>query len=114
MDPFVEGKVIPAAKFDREVIDAFHIGECVMCVYCDFRQRNDVWGVLESIGVTDKMWVFEKETMERWLPGGHLLEKWISGKNLNPAQADNVREDAKKTFEKMFKDDDAEFKGVMQ
>jgi len=32
MDPFVEGKVIPAAKYDREVIDAFNLGECVMCV----------------------------------------------------------------------------------
>lgn len=114
MDPFVEGKVIPAAKYDREVIDAFNLGECVMCVYCDFRQRNDIWGVLESIGVTDKMWVFEKETMERWLPGGHLLEKWIAGKDLSPEEADNIRADAKQTFEKMFADQDAEFKGVMQ
>jgi hypothetical protein len=114
MDPFVEQKLIPAAKYDREVIDAFHLGECVMCVYCDFRQRDDVWKILETIGATDKMWVFEKETMERWLPGGHLLEKWIANKNLSPEKANNVREDAKKTFEKMFRDDDAEFKGVMQ
>ena len=60
------------------------------------------------------MWVFEKETMERWLPGGHLLEKWIAGKNLEAEQAEKVREDAKRTFEKMFEDEDAEFKGVMQ
>lgn len=114
MDPFVEEKVIPAAKYDREVIDAFELGECVMCVYCDFRQREAVWKILESIGVTDKMWVFEKETMQRWMPGGHLLEKWIAGKQLDPEAADRVREDAKKTFQKMFEDEDAEFKGVMQ
>lgn len=114
IDPFVEKKMIPAAKYDREVIDAFELGECVMCIYCDSRQRDEVWEVLESIGVTDKMWVFEKETMERWLPGGHLIEKWIEGKNLSPEAADKVREDAKKTFEKMFEDEDAEFKGVMQ
>jgi hypothetical protein len=114
MDPFVEQKIIPAAKYDREMIEAFQLGECVMCVYCDSRQREDVWSVLESIGVNDKMWVFEKETMERWLPGGHLLEKWIANKNMSPEEADRVREDAKSTFEKMFKDDDAEFKGVFQ
>lgn len=114
MDPFVEKKIVPAAKYDRETIDAFELGECVMCVYCDYRQREEVWEVLASIGVADKMWVFEKETMERWLPGGHLLEKWIQGKNLSPEEADKVRADAKTTFEKMFADEDAEFKGVMQ
>lgn len=114
MDPFVEEKVIPAAKYDREMIEAFELGECVMCVYCDFRQRDDVWEVLKSIGVADRMWVFEKETMERWLPGGHLLEKWIAGRDMSPEEADNVRADAKRTFEKMFADEDAEFKGVMQ
>lgn len=114
MDPFVEKKIIPAAKYDREVIEAFHLGECVMCVYCDFRQRDSVWEVLETIGVEDKMWVFEKETMERWLPGGHLLEKWIAGKNLSPEAADTVREDARKTFDKLFEDENAEFKGIMQ
>lgn len=114
LDPLVEDKIIPAAKYDREIIESFEIGECVMCIYCDFRQRDAVWKALESIGVTDKMWVFEKETMERWLPGGHLLEKWIQGRNLTQGEADDVRADAKRTFEKMFTDEDAEFKGVMQ
>ena len=114
LDPLVEEKTIPAAKYDREVIDAFELGECVMCIYCDFRQRDDVWQALESIGVTDKMWVFEKETMERWLPGGYLLEKWIQGRDLTSEQADAVRADAKRTFEQMFADENAEFKGVMQ
>ena len=114
IDPFVEQKVIPAAKYDREEIREFQLGECVMCVYCDVRQRDEIWHVLASLGVEDKIWVFEKETMERWLPGGHLLEKWIEGKNLGPAQADKVRADAKKTFEKMFEDENAIFTGVTQ
>lgn len=114
IDPFVEDKRIPAAKYDRVVLEEFELGECVMCVYCDVRQREEVWQILESIGVEDKMWVFERETMERWLPGGHLLEKWITGQKLSPEAADQVRENAKKTFEKMFEDENAEFKGVMQ
>lgn len=114
IDPLVEKNIIPAAKYDREVIEAFQIGECVMCVYCDFRQRDEVWTALEAIGVTDRMWVFEKETMQRWLPGGHLLEKWIQGRDLNQVEADQVRANAQKTFEVMFADENAEFKGVSQ
>lgn len=114
IDPLVEKKVVPAAKYDRKAIDEFKMGECVMCVYCDYRQRDDVWEQLESVGVTDKMWVFEKETMERWLPGGHLLEKWIEGKNLTQEKADRIRADTRRTFERMFADEDAECKGVIQ
>ncbi|MGV8073471.1 MAG: hypothetical protein AB2L11_02755 [Syntrophobacteraceae bacterium] len=114
MDPFVEEKKIPAAKFDREMLPEFELGECVFCVYCDVRQREEVWEILVSLGVTDKMWVFERETMERWLPGGRLLEKWISGQGLSPEHAEKVREGATARFKKMFEDPNAIFKGVIQ
>ncbi len=114
MSPLVDSHEIPAVKYDREKISAFDLGECVMCVYCDDRQRKDIWKILKSLGVEDKAWVYEKETMERWLPGGHLLEKWIKGHNCTKEQADKVREDSKLRFKNMFKDENAIFKGVEQ
>ncbi len=114
IDPYVEKKEIPAAKYDRKKIEEFELGECVMCVYCDMRQRDEVWDILSSFGVEDKMWVFERETVERWMPGGRLLERWISGKGLSPEQADRVRQEAKERFRKMFEDPDAVFRGVDQ
>lgn len=114
LDPFVEGRKIPAVKFDRRMIPAFDLGECVMCVYCDSRARDEVWEILHSLGVEDKAWVYEKETMERWLPGGHLLERWIESQNMTKAEAEAVRRDAVKKFDEMFRDENAEFKGVHQ
>ncbi len=114
MSPLVDSHDIPAVKYDREMIPAFELGECVMCVYCDERQRDEVWEILNSLGVEDKAWVYEKETMERWLPGGHLLEKWIKSHNLTTEQADSVREGSKLRFKDMFEDENAIFKGVEQ
>jgi len=114
LDPYVEKKMIPAVKYDRKEIPEFELGQCVMCVYCDARQRDDVWEILSSLGVEDKMWVFEKETVDRWRPGGHLLETWISSRNLDEEMARKVREDAEKTFNEMFRDEDAIFKGIEQ
>jgi hypothetical protein len=114
LSPLVDDHKIPAIKYDREVIPAFDIGECVMCVYCDVRQREDVWKILNTLGIEDKAWVYEKETMERWMPGGHLLEKWIKGHNLTEEQADSVRKGAVLRFKDMFADQNAIFKGVEQ
>lgn len=114
MDHFVEKRKIPAAKYDREIIAEFGLGECVMCVYCDVRQRDEVWDILASLDVEDKMWVFERETMERWMPGGRLLERWIAGQGLDAQQADKVRINAQEKFRKMFEDPDAVFRGVDQ
>jgi hypothetical protein len=114
IDPYVEETRVPAAKYDRNTIDAFKLGDCVMCVYCDERQREDVWEVLASLGVEEKMWVFERETVERWLPGGRLLERWIEGKGLDPEKAEQVRAGAREKFRKMFEDPDAIFRGVDQ
>ncbi len=114
LSPLVDEHKIPAVKYDREVIQAFDIGECVMCVYCDERQREEVWMQLNTMGIEDRAWVYEKETMERWLPGGHLLEKWIRGHNLTEEQADSVREGARLRFRDMFADENAVFKGIEQ
>jgi hypothetical protein len=114
IDPFVEEKMIPAAKYDRKEIPEFRLGECVMCVYCDARQRDEVWQILSSLDVREKAWVYEKETMERWLPGGILLERWIEGRDLSAEQAEKVRQDARDTFKKMFENQNAIFRGIDQ
>ncbi|MCK5836255.1 MAG: hypothetical protein KAH09_03225 [Desulfobacula sp.] len=114
ISPRVDSHEIPAVKYDREIIDAFGIGECVMCVYCDVRQRDDVWEILHSLDVEDKAWGYERETMEKWLPGGLLLEKWIASHDLTQEQADSVREGSKLRFKDMFEDETAIFKGVEQ
>lgn len=114
LDPFIESKTIPAAKYDRAVIPEFELHTCVMCVYCDVRQRDEVWEVLSSLGVEDRAWVSERETMERWLPGGYLLEKWIKGKGLSPEQAEKVRESSREKFRKMFENEHALFRGIDQ
>lgn len=114
LSPLVEDRKIPAVKYDREKIDAFALGECVMCVYCDARNRDAVFRELAALGVEDKAWAYEKETMERWMPGGHLLEKWIASHNLSPEEADRVRQGAVEKFDVMFGDENAVFKGVEQ
>lgn len=114
MEPLVEKREIPGVKYDRERIEEFQLGECVMCVYCDARQREEVWKHLAEMGVAKKAWVYEKETMERWLPGGHLLEKWIKGQNFDEAEARKIREGATEKFRRMFEDENAIFTGIQQ
>jgi hypothetical protein len=114
LDPYVEEHRVPAVKYDRKLITEFQLNRCVMCVYCHDQQRDDVWEVLAVLGVKDKAWMFERETLEKWMPGGVNLEKWIQGRNMDPDQAERVREGARERFRKMFADDDAIFTGVDQ
>ncbi|MBI5591610.1 MAG: hypothetical protein HY881_14135 [Deltaproteobacteria bacterium] len=94
LDFFVEDEKIPVIKYDREPSVNLGIEECVMMVYCDWRDRNQIWQILSRFGVKLKAWVTEKETMEMWLPGGLLLERWIESKKFNEVTQNKVREDA--------------------
>lgn len=114
LDPHVEAREIPGVKYDRRRIDEFRLDRCVMCVYCHFEARDRVWEILASLGVKDKAWMFERETLEKWLPGGVNLEKWIAGRNLDPVQADLVRKNAEQTFRELFANEDAIFTGIEQ
>lgn len=114
LDPFVEDRKVPAVKYDRKLITEFQLNRCVMCVYCHHDLREEVWTVLSSLGVKDKAWMFERETLEKWLPGGVNLEKWIQGRNMDPEQAERVRIGAKEKFRQMFEDEDAIFTGIDQ
>ena len=117
LDPYVEREQIPCIKFDRAVQKEFEqmlLKECVMCVYCDEREKEDIWKILEQEGVTSKAWQYEKNTLEAWLPGGRLLERWITARGLTGADAERVRNDARLYFAQTFEDDDAIFTGVIQ
>ena len=114
LDPFVEAREVPAVKFDRQIIEEFGLDRCVMCVYCHLELRDNVWNILASLGVQEKAWAFERETLDRWLPGGANLERWIEGRHLTPQQADVVRRTAESQFKRLFGNDNAVFTGIEQ
>ena len=58
--------------------------------------------------------MYERGTLEKWLPGGVNLEKWIQGRGLDQEQAERVRADARAKFKKMFADENEIFTGVYQ
>ena len=94
LDPRVENKEIPCIKYDRTPPLNLGVEECVMMVYCDRRNRDEVWKILAGFGIKMKAWVTERETMEMWLPGGLLLERWMASQDYDEATRDAVREDA--------------------
>lgn len=114
LDPFVEERIVPGVKFDREYVAEFGLDRCVMCVYCHEKDREDVWEVLSQLGVQDRSWIFERETVERWMPGGVNLEAWIRAKGLDAQEADSVRSGAERMFAAMFRMKDAIFSGIEQ
>ena len=102
LDPYVEREEIPVVKYDREPPVNLGIEECIMMVYCDKRKSETVWAILEGFGVTLKAWVSERETMQMWLPGGPLLERYIQSKNLDAEKAQIVRQDARARLGHIF------------
>jgi len=98
LDPYVENKKVPAAKYDRKKIDEFGLSRCVMCVYCHKEERDSVWEILAELGAVDKAWIYERETVEKWLPGGVNLETWIKQRGMSEADAALARNDAEKTL----------------
>ena len=100
LDQYVEDGTIPCIKYDRAPQEWFNLEQCVMCVYCDDRQRDDVWEILTGFGVREKAWTYEKEVIEKWLPGGLNLEKWIKTHNIPETEAEKIREDSREKFKR--------------
>ncbi len=109
LNPFVEKGLIPCIKYDRDPPKNLGVAECVMMVYCDTRQRDDIWVLLKKYGVKMKAWVTEKETMELWGPGAPLLERWMESAGLTAAQKEDMRLDAKKRLNRIFENPDELF-----
>ena len=84
LDQYVDRGEIDTAKFNREPSPVGR-GDCVMCVYCDDRDRERVWDILHRQGVPKRIWKYDRQTYEDWRPGGRLHrraskeETWKTG-----------------------------------
>ncbi|MCD6561371.1 MAG: hypothetical protein J7L16_06400 [Deltaproteobacteria bacterium] len=102
LDPFVESEEIPCIKYDRSPQKWFNLEQCVMCVYCDDRQRDEVFKILAKFGIKGKRWAPEMEVIQKWMPGGLNLERWLAFHNVSDEEGEKIRKDAKKKFEETF------------
>ena len=102
LDPYVEDEKISSIKYTKEPPKDVDIDECVMFVYCDKRERDEVWSILKEHGVKLKAWITEKETMEMWMPGGKLYERWIRSNNFNEKEIEAIKLDIQTTLGNIF------------
>ena len=114
LDPYVDSSVIPCFKYDKKPLINLGMEECIMSVYCDVRDREHVWEILANNGGRLKAWIFDRETIQMWLPRGRLLEQWIKSENLNDAEAAEVRLDSDQRFSIIFDFPDRLFAGWPQ
>ncbi len=114
LDPFVEDRKIPCIKYDRSPSKNLGIEECVFMVYCDKRERDDIWEILKGFGAKMKIWVTEKETMELWTPGGILLERWLDTQNYDRLTAMVIRVNAGAKIQHIFDHPDEIYEGWEQ
>lgn len=74
LEPYVESGKIPAVKYLREP-SSLGRGRMVMCVYCDEKEKEEIWKILEGLGIKQRIWKPNIQTVKDWLPGGRLYEK---------------------------------------
>ena len=65
--------VVPELKYNR--VPSGGETNCVMCVYCDDRNKVSVRRVLESVGVFEPVWKYERDTLDDWQPRGRLFNR---------------------------------------
>ena len=100
LDPYVEDRTIQGIKYSRTPEEVFGIDECVMCVFCDDRERDQVWEILAQAGVKIKAWVYDREVFDMWGQGGVLIEKWLESHGIKGSEAEKIRQQTKNNFEK--------------
>lgn len=74
LDPYIDQGEIDSAKFNREPSQIGR-GDCVMCVYCDDRDKERIWIILRSIGLSKRIWKYDQQTYEDWKPEGRLQNR---------------------------------------
>jgi hypothetical protein len=104
LDPYVENHQIPCIKYDRTPQKWFNMEQCVMCVYCDDRQRDEILEILSGFGVETKAWSYDREVIQKWLPGGLHMEQWIKSCKLSEENAEKLREESRQKYQKQFFD----------
>ena len=100
LDPFVEDRSIQGIKYSRSPEEVFGLNECVMCVFCDDREKDEVWKILAEAGVRLKAWVYDREVFDMWRPGGLLIEKWLESHGISGCESEKIRQKTKLNFEK--------------
>ncbi len=66
-----------------------------MGVYCDDGQSDEVWQFLANFGVKEKKWVYERDLIQKWMPSGVFMERWITAHGLKDTEAGKLREEAR-------------------
>jgi hypothetical protein len=74
IDKYIDSGEIDSAKFSRKPIKGKV--DCVMCVYCDDRDKERVRFILHSFGVSRQIWKYDEQTYKDWEPGGRLYRQW--------------------------------------
>ena len=73
LDPYVERDEIPDVKYSKR--SGAYGPLPAMKVFCYERDKGRVWNILDGLGVTQKRWLTEKETLMGFAPGGrHYIE----------------------------------------
>lgn len=99
LDPSVESRAIHSIKYTREPERELGMDECAMLVFCDDRERDEVWEILSGFGVTLQAWVYDRQTIEMWMPGGLLIEAWIGAHGLEGEAAEEVRRETQRKYD---------------
>ena len=102
LDPYVEDRYIWDIKYLCQAPTWMGYDLPAMVVFCDDREKEEIWQVLSSLGVTDKQWVYERETMASCQPGGEFLERMIAHRKLGPEESKKVTERFQKYSEEYF------------
>jgi len=114
LDAYVETGSIACIKYDKKPLTNLGMDECVMCVYCDERCRDDVRQLLAGEGEKPGAWMYDRKTIEMWLPGGKFLEGWIQSEKLSHTEAEKVRDESYKKFSAILDHPDKPFAGWPQ
>ncbi|MFC2005588.1 macro domain-containing protein [Chloroflexota bacterium] len=73
LDPYVERDEIPDVKYSKR--SGAYGPLPAMKVFCYEWDRDRVWTILANMGITEKRWLTEKETLMGFAPGGrHYIE----------------------------------------
>ncbi|MBE0415659.1 MAG: hypothetical protein IBX36_03865 [Dehalococcoidia bacterium] len=107
LDPYTEQGIIPCCKYNRSPDKEFGMTECVFCVYCDDREKEEVRQIISSLGATPRGWSPERDVINKWRPGGIYLERWIEAKGYEGEMAEAIREDARRMMEERYGGEDA-------
>ena len=75
LDEYINKGLIDSAKYNRKPSPVGR-GDCVMCIYCDDRDKDRVWSIiLSTLGIAKQLWEYDAQTHHDWQPGGRLYNK---------------------------------------